>query len=41
MLDIDDAIRPTTTISPSNLSLGEGTAGSAKIRLTNSSGWRR
>ena len=36
MLDIDDAIASTTTISPGKLSLGEGSGGTATLRLTNS-----
>jgi hypothetical protein len=37
MLDIDDAIASTTTISPGKLSLGEGTGGTATLTLRNSS----
>ena len=36
MLDIDDAIASTTTISPGKLSLGEGTGGTATLTLRNS-----
>jgi minor extracellular serine protease Vpr len=37
MLDIDDAIRSTTTILPGKLSLGEGLTHSATLNLSNSS----
>jgi hypothetical protein len=36
MIDIDDAIASTTTISPGKLSLGEGTGGSRLLTLRNS-----
>ena len=35
MVDIDDAIASTTTISPGKLSLGEGTGGSRTLTLSN------
>ena len=35
MLDIDDAIASTTTISPGKLSLGEGMGGSRTLTLSN------
>ncbi len=38
MLDIMGAINETTMLSPGKVSLGEGNGGSAKIKLTNSSG---
>jgi subtilisin family serine protease len=37
MVDIDDAIASTTTISPGKLSLGEGSGGTATLKLTNTS----
>ena len=36
MIDIDDAIASTTTISPGKISLGEGMGGSATLTLRNS-----
>jgi minor extracellular serine protease Vpr len=38
MVDIDDAIAATTTISPGKISLGEGMGGTATLTLSNSSG---
>ena len=38
MLDIMGAIDATTLLSPGKISLGEGNGGTAKIKLTNSSG---
>ena len=37
MVDIDDAILSTTTVTPGKLSLGEGTGGSATLQVANAS----
>ena len=37
MVDIDDAIASTTTVTPGKLSLGEGTGGTATLSIANSS----
>jgi hypothetical protein len=37
MVDIDDAILSTTTVTPGKLSLGEGTGGSATLTIANAS----
>ena len=37
MVDIDDAIASTTTVTPGKLSLGEGSGGSATLTIANAS----
>src|SRR6185312_13450492 len=37
MVDIDDAIASTTTVTPGKISLGEGNGGSATLSIANAS----